>query len=187
MLDEDKSGILLMAEVKIALKSKKDTLKMIREIDVEDDDDIELDEWKTYWQSSDSGSESQAEMKLKQLKGTLLRIQHEKTPRAGKKVQRRRMRQHNNSAIERLAIQVFNMLDEDKRGTLLMAEVKIALKSKKDTLKMIHEIDVEDDDDIELDEWSNYWQSSDSGSESQAEMKLKQLKGTLLRIQHGVA
>ena len=97
------------------------------------------------------------------------------------------MRQQHNSTIERLAVQVFNMLDEDKSGTLLMAEVKIALKSKKDTLKMIHEIDVEDDDDIELDEWNNYWQSSNSGSESQAEMKLKQLKGTLLRIQHGVA
>ena len=53
-------------------------------------------------------------------------------------------------------------------------------------LKMMNEIDVEDDDDIELDEWKNYWQSSDSGSENSAEMKLKQLKATLLRIQHGV-
>ena len=180
LLDKDASGVLVPSDISI-VKDSAGMQAMLKATEQTHNSDIGIEEWLNFWRSTEAGSDQIVEMRLKKMKNDMRR------PAAGKKVQRRRMRQHNNSAIERLAVQVFSMLDEDKSGTLLMAEVKIALKSDEDTLKMMNEIDVEDDDDIELDEWKNYWQSSDSGSENSAEMKLKQLKATLLRIQHGVA
>ena len=182
MLDTDGSGMLILAELleasRILSAHGNWAANMMREMDMEQDGDISLMEWRMYWSSTNAGNTNSVERKLTSIKTKLKKMTRSNSGPALRVVD---ISATKVELIKRLAENVFNLLDEDDSGTIVLKEVMHGLQDDdgNEARAIMETIDTGHDSSLDLAEWIQYWERQARHNPTFTESQLKRFSANV--------
>jgi len=183
LIDEDDSGSIVLKEVMHGLELKEDDQEardIMVTIDTGHDSSLDLSEWIQYWDRQARRNPTFTESQLKRFSAN---VKDSKAPCYSLKYTLR-PKSDMWPQVKLLALKVFQLLDMDDSGILILSEMmnleqwsrdeeghsiqSTDLEAQEWAIKIMHDIDIEHDGDVTLKEWKLFWQSTQAGEDDMA-------------------